>query len=70
MSDRINSMAQTILSRSADHHINSFGPSRERSCELIEDVVEQMKRASEIQLVPSPALRTASPAVSFSYVTG
>jgi len=56
MSDRINSMAQTILSRTVlTTIINSFGLyQRERSRMPIEDVVEQMKRAIQIQPVASP----------------
>ena len=46
MSDRINSMAQTILSRTVlTTIINSFGLyQRERSRMPIEDVIEQMKK--------------------------
>jgi len=72
MSDRINSMAQTILSRSVlTTIINSFGLyQRERSRMPIEDVVEQMKNAVQIQPVASPtgtADRIPAFAVSFSY---
>jgi polysaccharide chain length determinant protein (PEP-CTERM system associated) len=72
MSDRINSMAQTILSRSVlTTIINSFGLyQRERSRMPIEDVVEEMKRAIQIQPVASPtgtADRLPAFAVSFSY---
>jgi polysaccharide chain length determinant protein (PEP-CTERM system associated) len=72
MSDRINSMAQTILSRSVlTTIINSFGLyQRERSRMPIEDVIETMKKNVLIQPVASstggsdhlPAF-----AVSFSY---
>ena len=72
MSDRINSMAQTILSRTVlTTIINSFGLyQRERSRMPIEDVVEQMKSAIQIQPVASPtgtADRLPAFAVSFSY---
>ncbi len=72
MSDRINSMAQTILSRSVlTTIINSFGLyQRERSRMPIEDVVEQMKNAVQIQPVASPTGTTdhiPAFAVSFSY---
>lgn len=72
MSDRINSMAQTILSRSVlTTIINSFGLyQRERSRMPIEDVIEQMKNAIQIQPVASPtgtADRIPAFAVSFSY---
>jgi protein tyrosine kinase modulator len=72
MSDRINSMAQTILSRTVlTTIINSFGLyQRERSRMPIEDVVEQMKRAIQIQPVASPTGtvdRIPAFAVSFSY---
>jgi polysaccharide chain length determinant protein (PEP-CTERM system associated) len=72
MSDRINSMAQTILSRSVlTTIINSFGLyQRERSRMPIEDVVEQMKSAIQIQPVASQtgtADRLPAFAVSFSY---
>src|ERR1700693_1828359 len=72
MSDRINSMAQTILSRTVlTTIINSFGLyQRERSRMPIEDVVEQMKGAIQIQPVASPtgtADRLPAFAVSFSY---
>ncbi len=72
MSDRINSMAQTILSRSVlTTIINSFDLyKRERSRMPIEDVVEQMKSAIQIQPVASPtgtADRIPAFAVSFSY---
>ena len=72
MSDRINSMAQTILSRTVlTTIINSFGLyQRERSRMPIEDVVEQMKNAIQIQPVASPtgtADRIPAFAVSFSY---
>ena len=72
MSDRINSMAQTILSRTVlTTIINSFDLyKRERARMPIEDVVEQMKRAIQIQPVASPtgtADRIPAFAVSFSY---
>ncbi len=72
MSDRINSMAQTILSRSVlTTIINTFGLyQRERSRMPIEDVVEQMKTAILIQPVASPTGTTdriPAFAVSFSY---
>jgi polysaccharide chain length determinant protein (PEP-CTERM system associated) len=72
MSDRINSMAQTILSRSVlTTIINSFGLyQRERSRMPIEDVVEQMKNAIQIQPVASStgtADRIPAFAVTFSY---
>jgi polysaccharide chain length determinant protein (PEP-CTERM system associated) len=72
MSDRINSMAQTILSRTVlTPIINSFGLyQRERSRMPIEDVVEQMKNAIQIQPVGSStgtADRLPAFAVSFSY---
>src|SRR6202795_3048605 len=52
MSDRINSMAQTILSRTVlTTIINTFGLyTRERSRMPIEDVVEQMKK--NVQILP------------------
>ena len=55
MSDRINSMAQTILSRSVlTTIINSFGLyQRERSRMPIEDVIEAMKKNILIQPVAS-----------------
>src|ERR1700733_14427562 len=72
MSDRVNSMAQTILSRSVlTTIINSFGLyQRERSRMPIEDVIETMKKNILIQPVASstggsdhlPAF-----AVTFSY---
>ena len=72
MSDRINSMAQTILSRTVlTTIINSFGLyPRERSRMPIEDVVEQMKNTIQIQPMASPtgtADRIPAFAVSFSY---
>jgi polysaccharide chain length determinant protein (PEP-CTERM system associated) len=72
MSDRINSMAQTILSRTVlTTIINSFDLyKRERSRMPIEDVVEQMKNAIQIQPVGSStgtADRLPAFAVSFSY---
>src|SRR5579862_7826799 len=72
MSDRINSMAQTILSRSVlTTIIHSFGLyPRELNQMPIEDVVEQMKSAVQIQPVASPtgtADRIPAFAISFSY---
>ena len=72
MSDRINSMAQTILSRNVlTTIINSFDLyKRERARMPIEDVVEQMKSAIQIQPVASPtgtADRIPAFAISFSY---
>jgi polysaccharide chain length determinant protein (PEP-CTERM system associated) len=72
MSDRINSMAQTILSRTVlTTIINSFGLyQRERGRMPIEDVIEQMKKNILIQPVASPtgtADRIPAFAVSFSY---
>src|SRR5579864_7153298 len=57
MSDRINSMAQTILSRTVlTTIINSFNLyQRERSRMPIEDVVDEMKRKIKISPVPSGA---------------
>jgi polysaccharide chain length determinant protein (PEP-CTERM system associated) len=72
MSDRINSMAQTILSRTVlTTIINTFGLyQRERSRMPIEDVIEKMKRDIQIQPVASPTStqdRVPAFAVSFSY---
>ncbi len=72
MSDRINSMAQTIMSRSVlTSIINSFGLyQRERSRMPIEDVIEQMKKNVLIQPVASPAGGTdhlPAFAVTYSY---
>jgi polysaccharide chain length determinant protein (PEP-CTERM system associated) len=72
MSDRINSMAQTIMSRTVlTTIINSFGLyQRERSRMPIEDVIEQMKKNIAIQPVASStgtADRIPAFAVSFSY---
>lgn len=72
MSDRINSMAQTILSRTVlTTIINSFGLyQRERSRMPIEDVIEMMKKNILILPVASPTGTTDRiPAfgVSFSY---
>ena len=72
MSDRINSMAQTILSRTVlTTIINSFGLyQRERSRMPIEDVIEAMKKNILIQPVASPtgtADRIPAFGVSFSY---
>ncbi len=72
MSDRINSMAQTILSRTVlTTIINTFGLyTRERSRMPIEDVIEQMKKNVQILPVASPtATNDHIPAfgVTFSY---
>ena len=72
MSDRINSMAQTILSRTVlTTIINTFGLyTRERSRMPIEDVIEQMKKNVQILPVASPtasADRIPAFAVTFSY---
>ena len=72
MSDRINSMAQTILSRSVlTTIINSFGLyQRERSRMPIEDVIEQMKKKIEILPVAGTATgpdRIPAFGVQFSY---
>ena len=72
MSDRINSMAQTILSRTTlTTIINTFGLyPRERSRMPIEDVIEMMKKQIEIVPVASQAGSQRSiPAfdVQFSY---
>jgi len=72
MSDRINSMAQTILSRTVlTTIINSFGLyQRERSRMPIEDVIEQMKKNILIQPVASStgsADHLPAFAISFSY---
>ncbi len=72
MSDRINSMAQTIMSRTVlTTIINSFGLyQRERSRMPIEDVIEMMKKNILIQPVASPtgtADRIPAFGVSFSY---
>ncbi len=72
MSDRINSMAQTILSRSVlTTIINSFGLyQRERNRMPIEDVIELMKKDIQIQPVASPTGTTdriPAFAVTFSY---
>jgi polysaccharide chain length determinant protein (PEP-CTERM system associated) len=72
MSDRINSMAQTILSRTVlTTIINTFGLyQRERSRMPIEDVIELMKKNIKIQPVTAPtstAERIPAFAVSFSY---
>ncbi len=72
MSDRINSMAQTIMSRTVlTTIINSFGLyQRERSRMPIEDVIEQMKKNISISPVASStgtADRIPAFAVSFSY---
>src|ERR1700681_139202 len=72
MSDRINSMAQTIMSRTVlTTIINSFGLyQRERSRMPIEDVIELMKKNIAIQPVASStgaADRIPAFAVSFSY---
>jgi polysaccharide biosynthesis transport protein len=72
MSDRINSMAQTILSRSVlTNIIHSFGLyPRELSRMPIEDVIEQMKKNILIQPVASStggSDRLPAFAVTFSY---
>ena len=72
MSDRINSMAQTIMSRTVlTTIINSFGLyQRERSRMPIEDVIELMKKNISISPVASStgtADRLPAFAVSFSY---
>jgi polysaccharide chain length determinant protein (PEP-CTERM system associated) len=72
MSDRINSMAQTILSRTTlTTIINSFNLyPRERSRMPIEDVIEMMKKEVEIVPVASPAGsndRVPAFGVQFSY---
>ncbi len=72
MSDRINSMAQTILSRTTlTTIINTFGLyPRERSRMPIEDVIELMKKKIEILPVASPttaADRIPAFGVQFSY---
>jgi polysaccharide chain length determinant protein (PEP-CTERM system associated) len=72
MSDRINSMAQTILSRSVlTTIINTFNLyQRERSNMPIEDVIELMKKNIQILPVASPtstADRIPAFAVTFSY---
>jgi len=72
MSDRINSMAQSILSRTTlTTIINTFGLyPRERSRLPIEDVIELMKKKIEILPVSSPAgVSDRIPAfgVQFSY---
>jgi succinoglycan biosynthesis transport protein ExoP len=72
MSDRINSIAQTVVSRTTlTTIINTFGLyPRERSRMPIEDVIEQMKRKIEILPVASPAApqdRIPAFAVKFSY---
>jgi polysaccharide chain length determinant protein (PEP-CTERM system associated) len=72
MSDRVNAMAQTILSRTTlTTIINSFGLyPRERSRLPIEDVIELMKKKIEILPVASPTGvtdRVPAFAVQFSY---
>jgi polysaccharide chain length determinant protein (PEP-CTERM system associated) len=72
MSDRINSMAQTILSRTTlTNIINTFNLyQRERARMPIEDVVENMKKDILIQPVASstgPADRVPAFAITFSY---
>ena len=76
MSDRINSMAQTILSRTTlTTIINTFGLySRERARMPIEDVLELMKKKIQILPVATPAgtggggeNRIPAFAVQFSY---
>jgi succinoglycan biosynthesis transport protein ExoP len=73
MSDRINSMSQTILSRTVlTTIINTYGLyQRERGRYPIEDVIEQMKK--NIQIVPvqsvagGPQRQVPAFAVQFSY---
>jgi polysaccharide chain length determinant protein (PEP-CTERM system associated) len=72
MSDRINSMAQTILSRTTlTTIINTFNLyPRERSRMPIEDVIEVMKKQIEILPVATPTAATdriPAFAVQFSY---
>src|ERR1019366_4075122 len=72
MSDRINSMAGTILSRTTlTTIINSFNLyPRERSRMPIEDVIEEMKKQVQIVPVASPTQGTdhiPAFAVQFSY---
>ena len=72
MSDRINSMAQTILSRTVlTTIINTFGLyTRERSRMPIEDVIEEMKKSIQILPVASPTTsndRIPAFAVTFAY---
>src|SRR4029079_4756589 len=70
MSDRINSMAQTILSRTVlTTIINTFGLyTRERSRMPIEDVIEQMKKNIQIMPVASPTSSTDRiPAFAVTY---
>jgi polysaccharide chain length determinant protein (PEP-CTERM system associated) len=72
MSDRINSMAQTILSRTVlTTIINTFNLyQRERSRMPIEDVIELMKKDIQILPVSSPTSandRIPAFAVTFSY---
>jgi len=72
MSDRINSMAQTILSRTTlTNIINTFNLyQRERTRMPIEDVVEEMKKNILIQPVASStgaADRVPAFAITFSY---
>jgi polysaccharide chain length determinant protein (PEP-CTERM system associated) len=72
MSDRINSMAQTIMSRTVlTTIINTFNLyQRERSRMPIEDVIELMKKDVQIQPVASPTNpndRIPAFAVTYSY---
>jgi len=72
MTDRINSMAQTIESRTTlTSIINTFGLyQRERSRMPIEDVIEEMKRKIEIlpvATVGGPGRQVPAFAVRFSY---
>jgi len=73
MSDRVNSMAQTILSRSTlTTIINSFGLyPRQRNRMPIEDVIEEMRKKVEILPVAAPAGgaqdRIPAFAVKFTY---
>jgi len=73
MADRINSMAQTILSRTVlTTIINTFGLyPRERSREPIEDVIEDMKKQISIEAIGpatgGPQRAVPAFAVKFSY---
>jgi polysaccharide chain length determinant protein (PEP-CTERM system associated) len=72
MTDRINSMSQTIMSRTVlTTIINTFGLyQRERSRLPIEDVIEQMRKAIQIMPVQSfgaPGREVPAFVVQFSY---
>jgi len=72
MTDRINSMSQTILSRTVlTTIINTFGLyQRERSRMPIEDVIEQMRKAIQIlpvQSIGGPGHEVPAFIVQFSY---